>query len=1132
MSVLPALFAPGEENASVGVVTNSNSLTSGKNLAQHKTTLSEAFQAVPICSLAELSNSFMDQLNMKLYHAAEFEKKGGGIQYLVTRAFQKTTVISSSKVLANEMEADWHFDCFVQHMGLNEHQRVRQARITQAADRDMFNNTKHLAHKEFNRFYGRSNMHTLWNTLPIPTVHNVGGIAYVNPVNAIRYWFANGTEVDDCFFKLPLSEDPPQMAPIFDENATIHHIAQCRAFHEWKVELYSTTLKNADESFRKRFPYVLMCWAVDWRDGFGANRTKQNRKSTNAWTFSLATPASRVNSLSNTLPIALGLKSNAHWKLVENCFLDDLKVTGNGLTPLFVYHGKERKVVPVLVRRLACLTDKVERGDYTATISCTSKFHRCFGKIVRFDPPTLETDGLSKYLEIQKKGLASSEPPQLMPLQNNHYGWSNQFVNQDSNGGRFPACLECRKKTLAWLRKPNFDALPDRQSCEFCANWVIDKSTKDVLMFDAPKDYPPEDRCLPDCPIDPPEDREPGLKKLVPIDLAFDTLIKAGRYAFFHSRSGGRNSGWTKAMYQAYLRSCGWNQKETDLLYAAAIHAYKNNVDVDYKDIYGLATYQFPAAWIGDMSIDRFIEMLMHLLFLGVGESNFKLSLLYMQKTGRAEMTFKKAMQELLKKLNKYNLSWLLIQPFSGKALTTGTWVSENELAWIQISKVAYAYCVKRGDTDLRLGSHDLLRMVCAFNGLVARVLSHAGCSKWRTVYIKYLLKEFLSCVRELDVRTRYKKMDQFARTGNVTTSTAAEDKSGDPWWLKSNYVSCLNLTPTMDILGPLINFWDGGGKGERYIQEIKPHIPRGVRDGGNFFIRLLERVLKTDDMAKIDSQRFSTDSTSNTCTSPGSSRPLIGSSVSGSDDEQSVSNDDSSADASQHGEEFSVNAESAMHMEVAEDNAQAHEQVRIPPVATVTLAGTTIRTDVNDEEDSASALSYDGDPDEEEAEKGLQDLEMEEQWSTPMEEKMMEKARTYYVYRRKSDLDDALNRREPITGILVRLNDGSPQMYAIYKVSGKQFGWYRVLFDDTCRIQVCNLWYAPLTVEEANAPPSSTKEITRLAKVATVAIPLQYSFGSSHTESSKYCVLTNWWRERNSRGQYVLPTVAFELYN
>ena len=90
-------------------------------------------------------------------------------------------------------------------------------------------------------------------------------------------------------------------------------------------------------------------------------------------------------------------------------------------------------------------------------------------------------------------------------------------------------------------------------------------------------------------------------------------------------------------------------------------------------------------------------------------------------------------------------------------------------------------------------------------------------------MHVHVLLKEFLSCVAELDIRTRYKAMHSLASTGNGSAAQAAagqsDEKSKEQWWLKSNYVSSLNLIHTMKELGPLINFWDGGGKGERYIQ-------------------------------------------------------------------------------------------------------------------------------------------------------------------------------------------------------------------------------------------------------------------------------------------------------------------------
>ena len=198
------------------------------------------------------------------------------------------------------------------------------------------------------------------------------------------------------------------------------------------------------------------------------------------------------------------------------------------------------------------------------------------------------------------------------------------------------------------------------------------------------------------------------------------------------------------------------------------------------------------------------------------------------------------------------------------------------------------------------------------------------------------------------------------------------------------------------------------------------------------------------------------------------------------------------------------------------------HVPMDAPPLATVTLG--------DDEPDDGTLSSYDGDPDEE---KELEELPNEEDqiWSTPMEDKQMEKARVYYIYKRHTVLEEAIARHDPISGIIIQAKDGSPQMYLIYKVPGKKFGWKKVSFNDAEGTHVCGLWYAPITVEEVDAPPSTTTEITKLAKLATVAVPLRYPVGDTHPDGLKYCVITNWWRERNEKGQYVLPSLAFEVY-
>lgn len=778
----------------------------------HLQALQEIFFLIEKAQTPDLINPFMGEKCMLFFHVAELAAVGngghGGVRHLVTKSFMGSNIYTNDH-FADIHESIWHFHCFVQYVSMTEEQRTRQGRIVshKTVQGLVFPHTHVLEHKEMNKFYGRSNQNTIWNNLPIPTVDNIGGIAYVSPMKVIIYLMANSIEVD------PFT--------VQDNQGPVFHVSQSKYAKDWHNQL------------QQKHPGVkgIMLWVTDWRDGFGANRTKSNRKSTVAWTFSVATPRDRINAIDNTRAVALGLKKNPNWPAVEFKFQEDMALFGNGLIPFQVYHGGLKKCIPVFVRRFACLTDKVERADYTSTLNCTSNYHRLFGYLLAFEKPPKNkinhASHLARHAEHMGSMIAGESDSTLK-----QYGWSFNLVDaRDTTvGGLLPACYVCRKNNVDWLKAPTHPRVIVR--CEFCANWAVTSVTKTLLKFPASEKYPPEKRCLPGCPILPPSGREAGLKYLYYLELDFDGMKQATRYAFYHTMTSKRNKGWTKAMLCEYLRACGVNAIQQNMIFNAAKKADREGAVIDWNANYGVGSYRFPAAWVGDIPIFLCIEMLMHLLFLGIASSNFDLCADYLTSHKQLD-TFKKPAHSLLQILNKFNLSWLLAFPLSGNKLTTGTWVSENWLAWVRISKICYAFCVQEGVTDERKGCNDLLRMVTSFTALVSRVMSHTGSSDKSTDVLDAIVKEFLSSVREFHVLT-----------------TKGEDNQ---YWNKSNYVSLLNIVPTIQRLGPLTNFWDGGGKGERYIQEIKPHIPRGIRDAQNFFVRMLERVYKFDCITQIE---------------------------------------------------------------------------------------------------------------------------------------------------------------------------------------------------------------------------------------------------------------------------------------
>jgi len=152
----------------------------------------------------------------------------------------------------------------------------------------------------------------------------------------------------------------------------------------------------------------------------------------------------------------------------------------------------------------------------------------------------------------------------------------------------------------------------------------------------------------------------------------------------------------------------------------------------------------------------------------------------------------------------------------------------------------------------------------------------------------------------------------------------------------------------------------------------------------------------------------------------------------------------------------------------------------------------------------------------------------------SPMEDDKMKKARIIYIYRNKYELQQSINRHESIAGIVMRnaVTD-APDMFAVYKMPGKSFGWILIQFADHEGVHHVGAWFAALLAHEPiTTAPQTAHEIQQLAKMASMAIPLRYTFDNGHTDRLKHCVITNWWRERNDKGQYILPTIDFSYHN
>jgi hypothetical protein len=155
-------------------------------------------------------------------------------------------------------------------------------------------------------------------------------------------------------------------------------------------------------------------------------------------------------------------------------------------------------------------------------------------------------------------------------------------------------------------------------------------------------------------------------------------------------------------------------------------------------------------------------------------------------------------------------------------------------------------------------------------------------------------------------------------------------------------------------------------------------------------------------------------------------------------------------------------------------------------------------------------------------------------EWSTPMEQDLMSKARVFYIYKSLELLSTSIANNEPIAGVVVG-KLGQPQLFAMYRIKkSTRLGWKKLDFSDNNGISVGGSWYASLAMSDTELEaPKNKSRVAKVAELSAVAIPLKYGVGEKFMldDQNKYCVITNTWRERTANGHYNLPSLPFELY-
>ena len=1037
--------------------------------------LAMAMEAKNLATIQDMFNAFsgagMDR--MKNFWVAELGsgvgRCGGGAKYLSAIGFQQSKDSQLDKQRFPDLdEALWHLSKMAQYQSMNKKQRIRQSRIDKVLLENskanvFFKETFIPTYSQLGKFYGTTGKYSMWNNLPVPKSQDVGGVAYVHPRAAIAYLLANGIPIDE----VQLTDDSRGTIPY---NATVHNARECRKAVDWfnaiKRDYYgSHGIVGAPNSKNGApiFPTVICLVVSDWADGFGPGKVKNNRNSVDCKTITVSPPRNTLSTSLNTLPVAMGLKKAKGWADVERLFRKDLEELTSTKEPILFYNGAIQKVIPCFIRRFAVLSDKIERNGLTGTLGCGSDIHRRFAYSGKIQTPSCKLDEIHRHLKKEKEGKITSK-----------FGWSDVFVarSQDANGSTFPSCPACRKSRLRAIGIEFADEAlghPD-SCCAQCADWELIPKNAVRLDFPPHKDYPRA--ATEGCSVVAPAGRDVFEEEMrLPfIELNWTVMKQASKFAFYQASRPKQS--WTKASTVCYLKHCGVGTEHAESVYDAAkdmAKANRNRYDAcNYGEDDKIGKFHFPAAWLStQVTLHDHIEAPMHLLFLGLAESNYDLITKWLStapasaKLGLAP--FKNALQELIKDLRGFMLSWLGAYPLTGKKgnLGTGSWVAENWICFVRISQFIFGWCIREYECSKMHGADDMSRVVIAFHALVARLLTHSGVKERQIKETEHYMKEFLSAIREFDIRVRHQIL-------NASVSRAAENKKTEAWWLKPNYMSLINLLKIMELIGPLVEWWDGGFKGEKFIQLIKPLIKRGVReDVLSFFQNIMDKLYQGNQlelMGKLYSlgeAMCSTDDDFVTMHEVFEQLTLLSSE---GDGDGSTAEDDADNDEEEghwsHPDACFSNTEILGMTKERTIYIYRNERILDEAIlATKPLAGI---VEVNKDDTGKTAFEF------------------------------------------------KLVFRKPV----------------------KEFACRQVKFDDQNGIFYHGMWCTGVNVQNKIAQSTNSfADIQAAAKLAAVAIPLWYVIGKNKPDSNKYCVITNWWKYRMSDGWYRLPTLDASMY-
>ena len=399
-----------------------------------------------MCTLQRLENAEMT-IDHKDMFTSNMEKFGKGYQQLISKAVLKVAHIDTSY-----NETKYHLDVATFCQTLDQGQRNHFGRImNQTMNPNTFQSTKPPESiQDINAFYIKGKT-SIFNAIPTPKILTSTHHAYVTVTSVIDYFLAYGYDAD--YMKHT------------DNIANKKGISACNQAIQIRQEVAKTSYKEVP----------LIFYVTFWSDDFEGAMLRKNKKSIWVKTITICPPSNETTSTKYTYVLAIGRKGTNH---------DEINVLHN--TELYKlqkctyrYYGvpKYNKMVPIIVKTIAVLSDRPERSSMT--------------HILQHNGTTIKRWRYAAYVKLQK----------------------------------LPSCEYCFFKRLTSMTSYVYT------KCRYCCDWnYLAKNTH--LCQPLPTDYPKLQHK--NSPRPPLHRGTKYIKTLKPIQRKNETLITASQFCAYN----------------------------------------------------------------------------------------------------------------------------------------------------------------------------------------------------------------------------------------------------------------------------------------------------------------------------------------------------------------------------------------------------------------------------------------------------------------------------------------------------------------------------------------------------------------------------------------------------------------------